>query len=96
MILDFDSTEASEGSVSVYNGHGDINSSHPAIRLACVRLAGFCWRASGWRVPPGDAFLFFILFMQHTQYTLLFFVHIAESQFFSKNLLTISEKYDII
>ena len=26
----------------------------------------------------------------------LFFVHIAESQFFSKNLLTISEKYDII
>ena len=26
----------------------------------------------------------------------LFFVHIAESHFFSKNLLTISEKYDII
>ena len=60
---------------------------HPAIRLACVRLA---------RPPGGDAFLFFIIFMQHTQYTLLFFVHIAKSQFFSKNLLTISEKYDII
>ena len=26
----------------------------------------------------------------------LFFVHIAESRFFSKNLLTASEKYDII
>lgn len=28
--------------------------------------------------------------------THLFFVHIAESQFFSKNILTILEKYDII
>lgn len=28
--------------------------------------------------------------------THLFFVHIAESQFFSKNLLTILEKYGII
>ena len=28
--------------------------------------------------------------------THLFFVHIAESQFFSKNLLTTSEKYGII
>ena len=65
----------------------DLSEGYPA---GAVGPAGFYRRASGYPAgavgasPGGDAFLFFILFMQHTQYTLLFFVHIAKSHFFQK------------
>ena len=67
MILDFDSTEASEGSVSVYNGHGDINSSHPAIRLA---LWG--WLASAGVRPGGRLLVFYTFYATYTIYALIF------------------------
>ena len=78
MIFDFDLTDASERRISAYNALGSINSSLivsascRAVRRSCVR-------------PPGGrllAFLFFILFMQHTQHTLLFFVQSYKSKKF--------------
>ena len=75
MILDFDIADASEGAVSVHNAYNniivvyrsDIVSSYPAVVRA---------------IPAGIAFFIFIFFMQHTQYTLLFFVQSYNSKKF--------------
>ena len=112
MIFDFDLTDAPERRTSVYNAPGNINSSlivsapsgrfyhyiNPKKRAehAYLYIADGPSGCRGKRVPRGGAFLFFILFMQHTQHTLLFFVQSYKSKKFLKNLLTRTRKYDII
>ena len=76
MILDFDSAEAPEVYILQYiiTAGYQQDVSHPvdASRLSAGRE----------RVPRGDAFLFFILFMQHTQHTFLFFMQSYKSKKF--------------